>query len=57
MWRNEMGETTLEELRDKASAYLLDLKQFPSSRYISIAITKMEEVLHRLEDELNSKVE
>lgn len=52
-----MGETTLEELRDKASAYLLDLKQFPSSRYISIAITKMEEVLHRLEDELNSKVE
>lgn len=52
-----MGEDTIEDLIEKAGYFLLGLKQFQSSRSMSIAITKMEEVLHRLEDVKNEKVE
>lgn len=52
-----MGDETIENLVETAGMFLLELKQFQSSRSMSIAITKMEEVLHRLKDVKNEKVE
>lgn len=45
-----MGETTAAELLKEGAIFLDSLRAFISSREVSIAITKMEEVLHRLED-------
>lgn len=52
-----MNTDTIESLLEAAAVLLEGFKQFTSSRSMSIAITKMEEVLHRLEDVKKEKVE
>ena len=44
----------LELIHGKLLELLYDLKNQPPSRDISIAITKMEEVIHRVVDKLES---
>lgn len=43
----------LEYIRNQLFELLSDLKRYPSSREISLAMTKLEEVIHRVSDRID----
>lgn len=43
----------LEYIRNQLLELLSDLRRYPSSREISLAMTKLEEVIHRINDRID----